>query len=159
MWVAKSGSIATLATGFFYYLTNFFPLWMRFSTRSPCPSDPHGGPLEFRYGQLLAMALILALAWLNYFGVKIGGDVQVAVTVVKVALIAFIIVAGLGFGTRAWRGRRPRRRAADHRGLFRRPGGRALGLRRLEQREHGGLGSPRPAAQPAALADLGNRWP
>ena len=24
MWVAKSGSIATLATGFFYYLTNFF---------------------------------------------------------------------------------------------------------------------------------------
>ena len=25
MWVAKSGSIATLATGFFYYLTNFFP--------------------------------------------------------------------------------------------------------------------------------------
>src|ERR1700684_356775 len=25
MWVAKSGSIATLATGFFYYLTNFLP--------------------------------------------------------------------------------------------------------------------------------------
>src|ERR1700760_1634109 len=25
MWVAKSGSIATLATGFFYYLTTFFP--------------------------------------------------------------------------------------------------------------------------------------
>src|SRR5271170_3783566 len=25
MWVAKSGSIATLATAFFYYLTNFFP--------------------------------------------------------------------------------------------------------------------------------------
>src|ERR1041385_5258024 len=25
LWVAKSGSIATLGTGFFYYLTNFFP--------------------------------------------------------------------------------------------------------------------------------------
>ena len=25
MWVAKSGSIAILATGFFYYLTNFVP--------------------------------------------------------------------------------------------------------------------------------------
>src|SRR3954454_5214003 len=25
MWVAKSGSIATLATGFLYYLANFFP--------------------------------------------------------------------------------------------------------------------------------------
>ena len=95
MWVAKGGSIATLATGFFYYLTTFFPALdsVFYSARLPV-----GGPLEFRYGQLFAIALILALAWLNYYGVKIGGDVQVAVTVVKVALIAFIIVAGLGFG-------------------------------------------------------------
>ena len=99
MWVAKSGSIATLATGFFYYLTNFFPGLDAVFYRIPLPLGPHGGPLEFRYGQLLAMALILSLAWLNYFGVKLGGDVQVAVTVLKVALIAFIIIAGLGFGT------------------------------------------------------------
>jgi APA family basic amino acid/polyamine antiporter len=64
----------------------------------PLPLGPHGGPLEFRYGQLLAMALILALSWLNYFGVKLGGDVQVAVTSVKLGLIALIIVVGLGFG-------------------------------------------------------------
>jgi len=44
------------------------------------------------------MALILALAGLNYFGVKLGGEVQVAVTGIKVALIFFIIVAGLSFG-------------------------------------------------------------
>jgi APA family basic amino acid/polyamine antiporter len=91
MWVAKSGSIATLATGFFYYLTNFFPILDTVFYRL--------GPLEFRWGQLFAMALILALAWLNYFGVKLGGEVQVAVTCVKVALIAFIIIAGLGFGS------------------------------------------------------------
>jgi APA family basic amino acid/polyamine antiporter len=47
---------------------------------------------------VFVVLLILALAWLNYYGVKLGGNVQVAVTVVKVALIAFIIVAGLGFG-------------------------------------------------------------
>jgi APA family basic amino acid/polyamine antiporter len=99
MWVAKSGSIATLATGFFYYLTNFFPGLDRVFYRLPLPLGPHGGPLEFRYGQLLAMALILSLAWLNYYGVKLGGDVQVAVTAVKVALIAFIIIVGLGFGS------------------------------------------------------------
>ena len=29
------------------------------------------------------MVLILSLAWLNYFGVKVGGEVQVVVTVVK----------------------------------------------------------------------------
>jgi len=98
MWVAKSGSIATLATGFFYYLTNFFPGLDRVFYTLPLPIGPGGGYLELRYGQLLAMALILALAWLNYFGVKLGGEVQIAVTAVKVALILSIIVAGLGFG-------------------------------------------------------------
>jgi basic amino acid/polyamine antiporter, APA family len=37
MWVAKSGSIATLATAFFYYLTNFFPRSTVFSTPYRCP--------------------------------------------------------------------------------------------------------------------------
>ncbi len=98
MWVAKSGSIATLATGFFYYLTNFFQPWTVFSIPWVCPLVLAAKRLELRYGQLLAMALILALAGLNYFGVKLGGEVQVAVTGIKVALIFFIIVAGLSFG-------------------------------------------------------------
>src|SRR5215475_11986213 len=98
MWVAKSGSIATLATGFFLYLTNFFdPLKDVFLT-IPLPIGPNGGPLEIQYGQIFAIALILALGALNYFGVKVGGDVQVAVTIVKVALIVAIIFAGLFFG-------------------------------------------------------------
>src|SRR5215469_13702258 len=98
MFVAKSGSIATLATGFLIYLTNFFPGLDTVFYRIPLPLGPGGGPLEFRYGQLFAMALILALAWLNYYGVKLGGEVQVAVTAIKVALIAGIILVGLGFG-------------------------------------------------------------
>jgi basic amino acid/polyamine antiporter, APA family len=98
MWVAKSGSIATLATGFFYYLTNFFPAMDRVFYTVSLPLGPGGSGLELRYGQLFAMALILALAGLNYFGVKLGGEVQVAVTGIKVALIFFIIVAGLCFG-------------------------------------------------------------
>ena len=93
MWVAKSGSIATLATGFFLYLTTFFePLKGIFYT-IPLPIGPGGGPLEIQYGQIFAIFLILALGWLNYFGVRIGGNVQVAVTLVKVCLIA-IIFAG-----------------------------------------------------------------
>ncbi|HUK16807.1 MAG TPA: amino acid permease [Bryobacteraceae bacterium] len=99
MFVAKSGSIATLATGFLIYFTNFFPGLDTVFYRVPLPLGPGGGPLEFRYGQIGAMALILALAWLNYYGVKLGGEVQVTVTVVKVALIAGIIVVGLGFGS------------------------------------------------------------
>jgi APA family basic amino acid/polyamine antiporter len=87
MWVAKSGSIATLATAFFEYTAHFIPefekVWI------------HAGPLPIKYGQVFAMGLILALGLVNYFGVRIGGDLQVAVTAVKVALIAFVIVAGL----------------------------------------------------------------
>ncbi|HLK47638.1 MAG TPA: amino acid permease [Bryobacteraceae bacterium] len=98
MWVAKSGSIATLATGFFLYLGNFFPKLDVVFYSVPLPLGPHGGPLEFRYGQLLAIALILSLAWLNYYGVKLGGAVQTAVTGVKVGLIALIILAGLALG-------------------------------------------------------------
>ena len=87
MWVAKSGSIATLATAFFEYTAHFIPefekVWFI------------AGPFPIKYGQVFAMALILALGLVNYFGVRIGGDVQVVVTGVKVALIAFIIAAGL----------------------------------------------------------------
>ena len=98
MWVAKSGSIATLATGFFLYLANFFPGLDTVFYSVPLPLGPNGGPLEFRYGQLLAIVLILGLAWLNYYGVKLGGDVQGAITAVKIGLIALIILAGLALG-------------------------------------------------------------
>jgi len=87
MWVAKSGSIATLATAFFEYTAHFVPafenIWFGM------------GPLRIKYGQVFAMCLILSLGLLNYFGVKIGGAVQIAVTAVKVGLIAFVIIAGL----------------------------------------------------------------
>jgi APA family basic amino acid/polyamine antiporter len=95
MWVAKSGSVATLATAFFLYFGNFFPELDNVFLTIPLPIGP---PLEIRYGQLCGMGLILILGGINYLGVKIGGDVQVVVTVVKVGLIFFVIAAGLGFG-------------------------------------------------------------
>ena len=72
MWVAKSGSIATLATAFFEYTAHFVPqfeqLWFTV------------GPFPVKYGQGFALVLILGLGGINYLGVRIGGDVQVAVT-------------------------------------------------------------------------------
>jgi amino acid transporter len=44
------------------------------------------------------MAVIAVLAAVNYLGVKLGGNVQVAVTVTKVGLIGAIIFVGLGTG-------------------------------------------------------------
>jgi APA family basic amino acid/polyamine antiporter len=98
MWVAKSGSVATLATAFFVYLANFNPALEAVFLVIPLPVGPDFGPLEMRYGQLLAIAVILGLGIVNYLGVKIGGDVQVAVTIVKVGLIVGIIGIGLGSG-------------------------------------------------------------
>jgi APA family basic amino acid/polyamine antiporter len=98
MWVAKSGSIATLATGFFLYLANFWPTLESVVFRVTLP---FGYQFEIRYGQFLAIVLIMGLAWLNYFGVKVGGRVQVAITGLKVGLIGFVIVAGIVYGPHA----------------------------------------------------------
>src|ERR1700677_1377761 len=68
MWVAKSGSIATLATGFFLYLANFFPILEGVFVKVSVPLGPNGGALEIKYGQIFAIGLILALGGLNYFG-------------------------------------------------------------------------------------------
>ena len=93
MWVAKSGSIATLATAFFEYTAHFFPqfevVW--FSVAG----------LQVKYGQVFALVLILVLGLINYVGVKIGAGVQIAVTLLKVALIGGIIAMGLFFGHQA----------------------------------------------------------
>src|ERR1700727_161476 len=98
MWVAKSGSIATLATGFYIYLANFRPELGKVWMVAPVPLGDGGSPLPIRYGQLLAIAVIMLLALINYFGVRVGGNVQVATTLLKVALIGAIIVIGLGSG-------------------------------------------------------------
>ena len=95
MWVAKSGSIATLATGFFIYLANFRPELENVWAVVPLPLGEGGRPLEIHYGQLLAMGVIAVLAVVNYFGVRVGGNVQVVVTLVKVGLLAAIIVIGI----------------------------------------------------------------
>lgn len=98
MWVAKSGSIATLATAFFIYLANFRPELAGVLTVIPLPLGENGQPLEIRYGQILAMGVIAVLALINYFGVKVGGHFQIVITIIKVSLITGIIVIGLGTG-------------------------------------------------------------
>jgi APA family basic amino acid/polyamine antiporter len=103
MWVGQSGSVATLGTGFFYYLANFFPSLDRVLYTISLPIGPGGGPLEIRSGQLAAIGVIMLLAVVNYFGVRFGGAVQVAVTIVKISLIFAIICIGIfgGVGSAA----------------------------------------------------------
>lgn len=96
MWVAKSGSIATLATAFFTYLANFNPALESVLTVVPVPFL---GDTPISPGQLLAMGVIFFLAIINYFGVRVGGNVQVVVTIVKVGLLGMLIAVGLTYTT------------------------------------------------------------
>jgi APA family basic amino acid/polyamine antiporter len=98
MWVAKSGSIATIATLFFVYFANFAPVLDGVMATVRLPIGPGGGPLEIRYGQICSMGLILALGAINYAGVKFGGRVQVVATGLKLGLIGGIIVIGMVAG-------------------------------------------------------------
>jgi basic amino acid/polyamine antiporter, APA family len=97
-WVAKSGSIATLAAGFYTYLTVFVPALAATVFTVPLHIGPRGSLLEIHYGQLIAIALILLLAGVNYVGVRSGGNVQVFVTAVKMLLIGGIVLVGLFSG-------------------------------------------------------------
>ena len=58
MWVAKSGSIATLATAFFTYMANFFPALEGVITEVHLPIL---GLLTIKSGQIFAMALVLEI--------------------------------------------------------------------------------------------------
>ncbi|MDQ2732575.1 MAG: amino acid permease, partial [Armatimonadota bacterium] len=94
-WVAKSGSIATIAASFYTYLTVFFPALGRPVAVLPFHIGPGGSLLEIHLGQLVAIGLIVVLALVNYTGVRSGGGVQVFVTAVKMLLLAAVIAVGL----------------------------------------------------------------
>ncbi|MFB3776433.1 MAG: APC family permease [Bryobacteraceae bacterium] len=96
MWVAKSGSIASMATAFFYYLADFYPGLDQVLYVLRMPIGPGGGPLEIRSGQLLAAAVIMGLSLVNYFGVELGGRVQVVATAAKIGLLFLLVAVGLG---------------------------------------------------------------
>jgi APA family basic amino acid/polyamine antiporter len=93
--VAKSGSIATLAAGFYTYLTVFLPVLGKPVVVTPFMIGPNHTPFEIHYGQLVAIGVILILAGVNYIGVRVGGNLQVFVTAVKLLLIFAIIAVGL----------------------------------------------------------------
>jgi basic amino acid/polyamine antiporter, APA family len=96
--VGKSGSIATLGSGFYLYLSVFAPALGKPILTIPYPIGPGGGPLEIHLGQIAAIVVILILCAINYVGVEAGGNLQVLVTIVKMVLICGVIAAGIFSG-------------------------------------------------------------
>jgi len=94
-WVAKSASIAAMATLFATYLADFLTGLQEVVVRIPLPIGPGWKPLDIRWEQLAAIGVILFIAAGNYRGVRLGGNAQVALTGLKLALIGGLIAVGL----------------------------------------------------------------
>jgi APA family basic amino acid/polyamine antiporter len=83
--IAKPGSIASIATGMMLVLGNFQAL--SFLTASAVSS-----PLAVTWGQLGAVAMIAAISFVNYLGVKKAGEFQVLLTIFKIAIVLAVVV-------------------------------------------------------------------
>jgi APA family basic amino acid/polyamine antiporter len=93
-FVAKTGSIAAIATGFTIYLSYFFPhlndvLWQ---------AETASVTLRLTGLQIGATLMILLLSGLNILGVRRSGAIQTVFTASKLVVLGLLIVLGLTLG-------------------------------------------------------------
>jgi APA family basic amino acid/polyamine antiporter len=97
-FVAKTASIAAIATGFVIYLSYFLPwlndpLW-----QAPFNLAGQSARLQLTGLQLDAALMILLLSLLNILGVRRSGAVQTVFTASKLLVLAIVIALGLTLG-------------------------------------------------------------
>ncbi len=97
-FVAKTASIAAIATGFVLYLGYFFPWLNDVIWQSPITLAGGDAVLRLTGLQVSAAVLILFLSVLNVLGVRRSGAVQTAFTASKLVVLALLIVLGLTLG-------------------------------------------------------------
>ncbi len=99
--VSMGGSIAALGVGFAEYLGYFFPAVS--TARTLVAIDLSrlgvGWDLTLSAGQLVAVAVIVALSAINFVGVVFGKMVQNLFTVLKLGAIVAFILLGLTMGS------------------------------------------------------------
>lgn len=113
--IAKTASIAAIATGFVLYLAYFFPrlqdtVWSASLLR---------GKLNFHLTglQIGATLMVLFLSGLNVLGVRRSGAIQTLFTACKLLVLAFLIVLGIAYGHGSWSSFHPILPAGGHAGL------------------------------------------
>ncbi len=98
-WFIMCGGIAALAVGFAEFLGYFVPF---LSTKTYLfQLNILGLGYSLSAGQLVAVASILILSGINYFGVKSGITIQNIFTFLRLASVAAIIIFGLALGKKA----------------------------------------------------------
>ena len=96
--IAKSTSIAAIATGFVLYLSYFFPqlaspFWQRQASFAG-----HAATFSLTGLQIGAVAMIALLSGINVLGVRRAGVVQTLFTASKLLVLAVLIILGLALG-------------------------------------------------------------
>lgn len=105
--IAKTASIATIATGFVIYLAYFFPQLLRALWQSSLNFGGHELTLHLTGVQLGSTLLLVMLSGLNILGVRRSGAVQTLFTASKLLVLAVLIVLGLTYGHGSWQGFHP----------------------------------------------------
>lgn len=93
-------SIATIASGLMLFASFLFPAFATtlcvFHFTFPLT---HGVfTFTLTWAQPLAVLAIILVTFINYFGVRLGGRVQVVLTIIKIAAVIAVIVIGFFFG-------------------------------------------------------------
>ncbi len=98
-WVIACGGNAALAVGFGEYFGYFFP---SLSTQTYLLKlNIAGLHYSLSAGQLVAVASILILSAINYFGITSGITVQNIFTFLRIAAVAVLVVLGLSLGKKS----------------------------------------------------------
>ncbi len=116
--VAKTASIAAIATGWALYLTYFFPSLRATLWEGALGIGGHLLSLRITGMQLTATLMVLLLSGLNILGVRRSGAVQTVFTVSKLLVLAILIILGLALGHGSWENFRPIMATAGHGGLL-----------------------------------------
>ncbi len=116
--IAKTASIAAIATGFVIYLAYFFPRLHETVWGAAFHFSGHGVEVRLTGLQIGSTLMVLLLSGLNILGVRRSGAVQTLFTASKLLVLAILIVLGLTYGHGSWQGFHPFLAAGGHGGLL-----------------------------------------
>jgi len=116
--VAKTASIAAIATGFVIYFAYFFPQLNGLIWQVPVSLAGHAVIFRLTGLQVGATVMVLLLSGLNVLGVRRSGAVQTVFTASKLLVLAMLIVLGLTFGRGSFEHFRPVLSGGSHGSLL-----------------------------------------
>ena len=98
--VGESSSAASIAAGFARFSSFLIPAIAVpiFSWHITLPFSGRPYEFVFTWAQPSAAGIILLFTFINYLGVRVGGNVQVALTFLKIGAVLAIVAAGFWFG-------------------------------------------------------------